>query len=62
MRLGKFGIFGNEHIHKKDIFNKNMFMNIFILINELENLSNLVNWQIEEKVQKQNYMSSFQKN
>ena len=41
MSIGKFGIFSNERIHKKNIF-KNMFMNIFI--EELVNLSDLMNW------------------
>lgn len=41
IRIGKFGIFSNEHIHK-NTFKKNVFMNIFI--EELVNLSNLVNW------------------
>lgn len=45
MRIVKLGIFSNEHIHQfifKNIFKKNMFMNVFI--EELVNLSNLVKW------------------
>lgn len=42
IRIGKCGVFSNKYIHKKNIFKNYKFMNIFI--EELENLSNLVNW------------------
>ena len=41
MRTGEFGIFSNEHIYKKNIYKKTMFMNIFI--GQLVNLSDLMN-------------------